>query len=43
MREHVFEIQQADGTPIGSIMAMGLKRRPSSPGSALDCAWFTQS
>jgi hypothetical protein len=33
LREHVFEIQQADGTPIGSIMSVGLSGGPAPPGA----------
>jgi hypothetical protein len=33
LREHVFEIQQADGTPVGSIMSVGLSGGPAPPGA----------
>jgi hypothetical protein len=33
LREHVFEIQQADGTPIGTIMSVGLSGGPAPPGA----------
>jgi hypothetical protein len=32
MREHIFEILQADGTPVGSIMAMGFSGGNPPPG-----------
>ena len=33
LREHVFEILQPDGTPIGTIMSMGFSGGPVPPGS----------
>jgi len=33
LREHVFEIQQADGTPVGSIMSVGFSGGPAPPGA----------
>jgi hypothetical protein len=33
LREHVFEIQQADGTPVGTIMSVGLSGGPAPPGA----------
>jgi len=33
LREHVFEIQRADGTPVGTIMSVGLSGGPAPPGA----------
>ena len=33
MREHIFEIQQTDGTPVGTIMSFGFSGGPAPPGA----------
>src|ERR1700733_12314852 len=33
MREHVFEIQKSDGTPVGTIMSAGFSGGPIPPGT----------
>ncbi len=35
VREQIFEIQQADGTPIGTIVGLGLSGGPNPPGAPL--------
>jgi uncharacterized protein (TIGR03437 family) len=35
IREQIFEIWKADGTPVGTIMCMGLNAGPAPPGSPL--------
>jgi hypothetical protein len=35
VREQIFEIQQADGTPVGTIVGLGLSGGPNPPGAPL--------
>jgi len=36
LREHVFEIQQSDGTPVGTIISLGFSGGPAPPGLGPD-------